>query len=187
MNKLIVSFALVFVIFTLIDAFMNGQGGINQTRLTAAMTENQTSATVRSTDGFLAADYIYVEGEKMAYNGKTDTTFTNVVRGVEGIQKAHAVGVPTYSSEAEVLNAMLGYNLISTTTTAGPVAFATTAWNFFTVSIPRLVTWDFSFLQDGYAIYLRYVLMAISMGLTAWVIYQAATAFGGVLQGVLNR
>jgi hypothetical protein len=142
---------------------------------------------VRSTSGFLAADYIYIEGEKMAYNGKTYTSFTNVTRGVEGTQKAHGVAQSVYSSEAEVLNAMLGYNLISTSTAAGPINFASTAWNFFTVSVPKLITWDFSFLQDGYAVYLRYILMAISMGLTAWVIYQAATAFGGILQGALNR
>jgi len=188
MNKLLVAFALLFFFFTLIDSVVMGSGGVAVTQLRNAITATDTTMTVTSTRGYLSADFIRMGNEKVSYNGKDATHFYNLSRGQDGtIAVIHTANEKIYSPDADVLNAALGYGLINTAGSGATFSFFQNLGLFFTVTIPKLITWNFSFLDTDYGIYIRYILIAVSLGLTITVIIQIAQSFGGILQGGLNR
>lgn len=90
----------------------------------------------------------------------------------------------TYFGEAEmgVLNALTGYNVIEVSG-AGIWAIPKLGWGFMIHGLPKLIMWDYSFFQGGYAI-IRILLMAtLSLG----VVWGVTMAFIGVAQGILSR
>ena len=66
------------------------------TFLTAAATNSQTTLTVSSTTGFPDAGVLVVDAERIAYTGKTSTTFTGLTRGFDSTVAA------THSANATV-------------------------------------------------------------------------------------
>lgn len=167
MNKLLVSFTVAFLLCVLVSSIIEGAGGLNVTQLTADINETAVVVPVTSTRGFLAADYIWIGDEKIAYTGTTALTFTGCTRGYDGTEAvAHVSGSKAFSGEAEVINTALGYNVSIVSANTGAFSILTVVWKFFTISLPRLVTWDFSFFT-GNMVYIRYLFLAIS---TAFII-----------------
>lgn len=66
------------------------------TTLTGAMTNvSTTPIQVSSTALFASAGHLLIEGELVAYTGKTSTTFTGITRGVYGTTNtSHSIGAP---------------------------------------------------------------------------------------------
>lgn len=171
---------------------MEGGGGIAATRLTSGVTAADTTFNVKDTNGgFLKAGVLYIEHEEIRYVNKTDTTFTvaGTGRGYNDTEaRAYARNSMVYTEQASVLNGMLGFDIASTSTTAGGINLMVVGWNFLWKSVPKLVTWDFPHLRGGeWVMYIRIILMAISAGLTFVLFYLILTGFGGVGQGILGR
>ena len=71
----------------------------NQTLLNGAITADQTTITVDSTEAFTTSGYLQIENETIKYTGKSATTFTGLTRGSEGsIKASHADGTPVNQS-----------------------------------------------------------------------------------------
>lgn len=189
MFKIVAAFMVAFLFGSIFHGVMEGGGGVNVTRLAVDHTAAVTTLTVTNTDGFLSASYVQIGNEKITYTGKTDTTFTGCTRGADDTTATtHASGSKAYSPEADVLNSALGYNIATTGATIGAIDIPIMLGRFFTVTVPRLITWDFAWLkaQPGLA-YLRYVLMAISVGFLIYVAFRVAVVFGGILQSAWRR
>jgi len=68
------------------------------TTLSASVATTDTTITVSSTDSFLASGTILIGTDKIAYTGKTDTTFT----GVSGIDAVHTTATVVDSNIIEI-------------------------------------------------------------------------------------
>lgn len=188
MNKLVVAFMLAFFFGTLLSAVADGGSSAAATRLTQTINSTTTTVTVRSTEGFPEASWIEVDDEKIAYNGITATTFTNCTRAYsDTTADSHTIGTQVYSPETGVINAALGFTVVSTGATAGTINMMTFPVKFITKTIPKLVTWDFSYLKEGDAQYIRYALWCISGGFIFSMTYLILAALGGVAQRIFVR
>lgn len=178
-----------FLIGSILSGVMEGGGGIAVTRLTADHTDVIPTLTVASTEGFLKSSYVVVENEKIKYTGVTGITFTGCTRGYDNTTaSAHDKGARVYSSEASVINYALGFDIASTGTTVGAMSIPVILWNFFTVTLPRMIMWDYSWLKvNGWLQMLRYVFLVISIGFLVYIAYQIAMALGGILQSIFTR
>lgn len=190
--KAVMAFSVIFFINVILSGIMEGSGGIATTRLTANLTDVGTTVTVASTEGFMASDYVEIGDEKVRYTNRTATTFVVPVtngRGYDGTEAvAHAAGALVYSPQTSAINGILGFNIASTGTSVGSINLFTAGWRFATVTVPKLVTWDFAHLKvSPWMQYLRYLFIVISTGFVIWVIITFASAFGGVLQRIFVR
>lgn len=164
MNKSIAFFAFTFVGCTLLSSILMGGGGLQSTRLSSAATDSDATLTVDSADNFLEAGILFVNDEKLAYTGTGDTTFTGLTRGYEGTDAAaHADNAIVYSEDAGVLNYAMGFNIATVGATAGVMSIPVIVGKFFTVTVPRLVMWNYSFLEGDMGI-LGYFFVAVSLG-----------------------
>jgi hypothetical protein len=188
MNKLVVAFMLAFFFCTLLSAIADGGSSAAATRLTSSVTDASTTFTVRSTQGFKETGWIELEDERIGYNGITSTTFANCTRAYKDTTaSSHAIGTIVYSPEIGVINAALGFTVVSTGATAGTISMMTFPVKFITKTIPKLVSWDFSYLKEGDAQYIRYFLWCISAGFIFSMTYLVLAALGGVAQRIFVR
>ena len=192
MNKLIVAFVILFFINVIVGSIMEGGGDITDTRLLTAMTSSTTGViNVKHTGGFLHADYVVIENEKIRYIKKTATSFTIPATGGRGYdgttQAAHAVGSMIYSPQANVLNSALGFNVASTSSTVGGIDVMFMLKDFFFVTIPKLVTWDFpQFRLHAWLTYIRIIFSIISIGFIVYLFYLIVSAIGNFISGIIN-
>jgi len=178
----------MFFICALLSGIIEGGGGVHATKLDGDHTSAIATLTVDSTRGYLVADYVIVGDETIRYTGITPTSFTGCTRGYDDTDaKAYLDNTMVYSSDANVLNSALGFNIITTGTTMGKVDLMMFGWNFVTKSVPRLIMWDFSFLRYGEMVYLRYLFLAISVGFVFSMVMIIISALGGVLQRIFVR
>lgn len=182
MNKLIVSVVLLFLGFTMISSFCEGGGGIVSTDLTAGVSNAVTTIPVTSTTGFLTADVVVIGDEKVAYTGTTPVTFTGCTRGYNDTEAVvHSAGDKVYSEEVSVLNAALGFNIASTASTAGIAAVVQIPWKFLTISMPRLVMFDYSFFT-GQLKYVQVVFQVIGVGFAVTMAVWMINALMGIFR-----
>lgn len=189
MLKAVAAFMVAFLFGTIFSGVMEGGGGMNVTRLAVDHTAAVVTLTVTNTEGFLRSSYVQVGNEKITYTGKTATTLTGCTRGADDTAAtSHASGSKIYSPEADVLNSALGYNIATTGATIGAIDIPILIGRFFTVTIPKLITWDFAWLKVHEGLqYVRYVLIAISSGFMIYVAFKVAMVFGGILQSAWRR
>jgi hypothetical protein len=164
-----------------ISAGINGGGGLSVTATTNNVSAVTTTIPVVSTAEFLSADtlspaYIVIDDEVIKYTGKNATHFTECTRGATDQQiqktsaaKTHAVNSKVSTLEVQVLNSMVGYNIVSSSETFG---FLDGIWMVarFLWNLPKLLTWDFVFFHNNVGVYIRYLLMAVSAGITIGLI-----------------
>ena len=188
MSKLIAFFMLLFFVATILSAAMEGSGGVNSTRLTADVTTVATTFNVASTDGFLKAGYLTIGNEKVRYSNKTATTFTGITRNWADTSAAsHSRNSKVYNNEAQVINSILGFDVASTGSTVGSVSLPLAVKNFVFITVPRLVTWDFSWLRSDGMVWVRMPLAIITGAFAIYLGWQMASALGGVLQSIFVR
>jgi hypothetical protein len=188
MNKLVVAFMLAFFFATLLSAIADGGSSAAATRITSAVTDTSATLNVRSTQGFRDVGWLELDDERIGYNGVTATSFTNCTRAYKDTNAtSHDLGAIVYSPEVGVINAALGFSVVNTGATAGTISMMTFPFKFITTTIPKLVTWDFSYLKDGDAQYIRYFLWCISAGFIFSMTYLILAALGGVAQRIFVR
>lgn len=171
MNKLIASYLVLNVIFIFINAAMAGGGGLAATSLTASLSATATSMSVDDTTGFLSTDVVTIDEEQILYGSKPDTTsFADLTRGYNQTKaNSHKAGKYVYSQETSMVNQALGFNVASTSSTAGTFAVIGLTWAFLTRSLLNIVVWDFPNIFSGEWIYIRIILMAIGAGLIIYI------------------
>jgi hypothetical protein len=161
--------------------------GMASTRLTANVTDIATTINVNDTTGFLTADYITIESEKIVYTNKTATSFTGCTRGYDGtLAKSHNINSKgiypmAYSPESSVLNDALGFSPGAIAATNGWTAIVTVPMNFFSRTLPNVLSFNFPFLQGGFAI-IGYFFLAMSMGILVSLAIALLYGLGSLLK-----
>ena len=172
MGKLLTFFAFVFAVATILSAVMEQEVAFATSSLEVAIDEDAATVEVVSTNDFLDSGYFWIESERLQYTAKNDATdvFTGVTRGIVdaneegGTATAHIVGTKAINEKANVLNTMLGYNRMATRTEIGIIEYPMFLWTILTVTVPKMITWDYSYLE-GDLVLLKYTLLyAISAG-----------------------
>jgi hypothetical protein len=160
----------------IISSSINAGGGLAVTYTTANVSASSAVISVGSTIDFLSADslspaYIAVGDEIVKYEGKSGTAFTSCVRGSADPQsgkntdaRAHTVGTKVRTLDVQAVDSFIGYNIVTSSQSFG---FLDGMWFLarFLWNLPKMLTWDFVFLR-GVMVYARYLLMAVSTGIT---------------------
>lgn len=189
MNKLLIFFMAGYLLVGTMVSWSEGGGGSTVTYLTAAIDDNDTTINVASTEGFFKYDYVVIGDEYIKYKDKTSTSFTGCERGYSGTTAdAHSINSKVLSSQAEVLSGALGFNIAATGSTAGEISLPTFATKFFTVTLGRLVTWDFAIFKGNvFMEYVRVFLQILSIGFIFSILIAVISALGSILAGIFNR
>ena len=183
MAKLVTFFAFLFVVASILTGIMEGGGGIAATELSADVDDTETTIPVVSTTNFLATDFVIIGDERILYTSDNATAFIGCTRGYDGTDAvAHSSGDNVYTADASVINNGLGFNIGATQASVGTLAVIMIPWNFFTITLPRLIMWNWAFLQGELAI-LAYFFFAVSIGFVG----SLALVMLQVARGILGR
>lgn len=184
MNKLIASYMTLFLIFSYFSSIFEGGGAMVAQPITVAVAETDVIITTGNTTGFKvpvigwSLPRVMILDNEITYTGLTATTFT----GCSGITQAYPIGTMIYTTDVGVLNKAFGFDVVSTGEAYGEVSAISVAWNFFTVAIGYLVSFNFSLLS-GDMIYIRYLFMAPAVG---FIIYLAFSVVQTLI-GIINK
>ena len=162
MNKLVSSFVIACLLCAFVDAIFAG-GGFAATQLTNPVSITDTTFTVADTTGFLSAGVLYIDNERVTNTGRGATTFTGISRGTDNTTiSSHTIGTVVYTEEVGIMDTALGFDAVTLQISNGIVSLITIPWNFFAVTLPRLLLWNFGFFT-GDLLIVRYFLMGISL------------------------
>lgn len=188
MWRVIAGLIILHIMLTFIDGIVVGSSDIYVTKLTSNLTEEATTVNVQDTGGWRTSDYLWIGDEKIRYNGRTPTSFTNCVRGYEGTDaRAHALGQRVYSRSSDAVRTSAGFNVMDIGASAGAINIALLPIRFLWTALPQLIVWNYSFLKEGSVQYIRLILVGISTGFAIYLLIQIAQAIGGIAQGILRR
>ena len=177
-------FAFCLICGTFLSGVMEGQTAFAVTKTTIAAAANATSISVLSTTDFLDMDDIYWESEKVRYTSKTATQFNVSQRGLDGTEAViHAAGVKVKNETTNVINSLLGYNVATTAATYGSFsAIVGLGWNLLG-SIPRMIAWDYRYLDGQMQIIKYLILWPISAGF----VFALAMMFVNTVMSIFRR
>ncbi|MEO0250142.1 MAG: hypothetical protein ABIN58_11585, partial [candidate division WOR-3 bacterium] len=180
-NKLIVAFMVIFFIGAILSFFCDGRGGLQSTRLASDVTASDTIIIVDSTAGFDPVGTIVIDGEKIHYRGKTPVAFLACQRGYdETTATNHSVNKKVMTEDSSAINSAVGFNITGVSSGAGIFAFPVIAAQFIYHTLPKLITFDFSFLEGDGFVYFRWFMMLFSVGFVFAIFYIIFTAVGSV-------
>ena len=158
--RLMAFFTFVFTFGTVISAIIDGNGGFVSTTLTANLAKDATTATVTSTDGFYSLGYVVIEGEQIIYTAKTPTTFT-----VGANHREHVSGQKVYTEAAGALNAIVGFDTKASQASYGTITTVVGVGAALLFAIPKMLIWDYSYLNNDVGTYIRLFGWTISAGM----------------------
>ena len=165
MNKLLVFFLFCFAGCTILCMVVEGGGGFAATKLSSAISPDDTTINVISTKDFLDVDYIFIGDEKITYTGKGDTSFTGCTRGVDGtIATYHNSETKVYNEGSNILYNALGFNVSVSSDTLGTLMTLAKVVIRVVSNIPRVIAWDYSFLTGQLVIIKYFLLYPLSAG-----------------------
>ena len=140
MGKAITFMIFLWFIISLAGGVMQGSSvTVATTTLTESISENDTTLTVTSTEGFPDTGFIQILDERVGYASKTSTTFKGnfaqpLVRGASNTDAtAHSVGERVRTIESAMLNQSLGYKIAALSDASGLLAFVTIPFNALTL------------------------------------------------------
>lgn len=74
-------------------------------------------------------------------------------------------------NQMNIINALTGFNVQEETSTVGTLfAYPKMAIGFFTVGIPKILLWDYSFLEGGWSLVKWLLLYPISAGIVFGIV-----------------
>lgn len=167
MAKAIAFMLVAYLIMAVGVGILAGGGGVSATDLTLAVDDDDVTLQVTSTSGFATADDVVLGGEKIAYTGKTATTFTGCTRGYGGsTPAAHSVGATVYSTSANVINSAMGFNVASTVDSMGMWSILVIPAQFLVFTLPHLLMMPYQlFSGDLMLIAIFLVLVQVAIGI----------------------
>ena len=183
MNKLIVSWFVIYAVCAILTGIYQGSGGLTSSSLTQTLSAGETNTIyVTSTTGFKSADTIWIENEQIDYTAKTATTFTGLTRARNRTSSAtHVSGSRVFSYEMGVMNQSSGAAIAQTDASGGTVSGVGFNLNFLLSALPNVVLWNYPFLS-GQLIYLKIILQMVGIGLTVSLIIAGVNAFTSVFR-----
>lgn len=188
MNKIVAGFCVCHYLLSLLSGMMDGNAGAAvSTKLTIAADEDDVTFDVVDTTGFQAGGgVIIVRGEKVEYTATAGgNQFIGLDRGIEGTTAgAHPIGAAVYNEDRGILNYIFGFNVVSTQIPGGTASVMSSPWEFMAESLPRIVSWNYSFLQ-GDMVILRDIMMSLSLGFIIYLAFMAINTVVGVLSKVI--
>jgi len=163
---------------------MEGETAFAVTKTIADITATDNVVAVRSTQDFLDLDDIYIERELVRYTSKNGTAFLSVSRGREGTEAVvHAANATVKNESANIINNLLGFNVAATASTYGSVkAVVGLGWNLIG-AIPRMIAWNYSFLDGQLAMIKYLILWPISIGF----VWGLVSMFLVAIQSIFRR
>lgn len=184
MSKLLLTFLILAISLAYIGTWLEGEGGILSTPLTASMstTTNQLSM---DTSGWLSSDVIQIDSEYMTYSSKDATHLYGLTRGVYSTRATtHRSGAQVYTQAASDINTALGFNVAAISVSNGLYTVAVVPYKFFTVTLPAMInsTTNSPVFTGDLAI-ISYVFLAA--GISAYIV--VAIAIGQVVGYALRR
>jgi hypothetical protein len=180
MAKIAVAFLILATLFSFLDAIMAGGGGLVSTSLDGGITSTATTIDVDEASYFLSSGIITIGAEKISYSGIAGDSLTGCVRGIEQTAATtHIDNTRVYSEDAGIINYALGFNVSSETASSGVLSVVTLPWNFFTITMPKVILWDYGFLS-GDMMYLRIVLQVITIGFLIYLAFQMLQVASGI-------
>lgn len=179
MSKLFAFFFFMFATATILCGIGEGTSGIATTYLTASASSTTITLTVSTTTDFpTGPDFIWCGDEEILYASKDATHFyvyddigTTEIdgRGYAGTTpSAHTTSSKVRNDAANIMNSFLGYNVAAASTTYGSVKAIVMTGLAIVKALPRVIMWDYSFLNEGFMPYVKYCLLyPISIGFVA--------------------
>ena len=165
MNKLIVSFALMFFFGSLLTSIVTGDSDILVTRVASGVTESATTIEADDTNDWPKTGAVTIGAEVIYYRDIDGVSFVSCERGQEGTQAtSHAIRSKIYGYNSRALNEAEGYNVTEVSSDGGAFALPTMVWGFVWHGAAKLMMWDYPFLKVGYMVYLRSVLQCFTIG-----------------------
>ncbi len=172
MSKMFIAILLGFALISWLVGLLSGSGGLLAARLSVPVSANATTINVVSTEGFASSGFAMIQDETFSYSGKGTTTFTGVTRGIENtIAVSHPIihrglYVKVYSEEAYGINKAMGFDIGATMTNLGIVGIPVVIFNFFTITLPMVISWRNLDWMTGQLAIIRAALMIICAGFT---------------------
>jgi hypothetical protein len=162
---------------SILGAIMKGGGGVEVTELTANVTANATILPVAKTTDFLGSDYVIIGNERIFYSSKNTTAFFSCTRGYGNTTAvAHTIKSLVYTADASGINNALGFSITAMQDSYGWFSVVTIPFNFFIVTIPRIIRMNLSFLGGSLSI-ISWIWFAMAAG---FIITLAIMLIGGV-------
>ena len=149
---------------SILGAIMKGGGGVEVTELTQNITASNTTLPVEKTTDFLSSDYVIIGTERIFYTGKTAVSFTGCTRGYSNTTAvAHSIGSLVYTADASAVNNALGFSITAMQDSYGWFSVVTIPFNFFIVTIPRIIRMNLTFLGGSLSI-ISWIWFAMAAG-----------------------
>ncbi len=184
MIKMIAGLLIAAILFTVADSFLTSGDGIAATSLTVNMNTTAVTANVTDTTGFLNTGVLWIGGEKCYYAGTTAAAFTGLTRAYEGTEaKMHVIGDQVYTETTGALNKAIGFDVGALAATSGWTAVVMIPFDFCRYTLPKVITWDYDFLDGDLMMIVRIALMVISAAITIGFAIQ----LGSMIQNILKR
>lgn len=145
MGKATMFLAFVWLVVCLAGSVVSGSIAVATTRLTADITDADTTITVSSTNGFLDTGIIIIGDERIAYSDTTATTFRGtaarpLVRGTSDTDAAaHVTGDRVRTVESMVFNQSMAYNLAVLSDASGLMYFVAAPLAIFSLLLSFVV------------------------------------------------
>lgn len=182
MNKLIVAFLALAVLFTFIDAVAEGGGGNVATQTDGAVAAADLAMQVDDTQYFLTTGVLWIDNEKIYYANTDPTDFLVLTRGYEGTTAAaHLDNTVVYNEPVGIMNAAMGFDIAQTASTYGIASAITIPLGIMTKTLPRIATWDYGFLS-GDMVYVKYFLTVVTVGCILYLAIALLYAFLGIFK-----
>jgi len=177
-------FAFCFVCGQFLSGIMDGQTCFAVTYVSAPVTIDAVVVNVGSTTDFMDLDEIYIGSEKIRYTHKTTTQFRGLTRGIDSTTAtAHNAGTKVKNETSNVVNSLIGYNIAATSSTYGTVQAMVGLGINLVKSLPRMIAWNYSYLEGQLAIIKYLILWPISAGF----VFSLGMLFIGAIQGIFRR
>jgi len=127
----------MFLIVSTAGNVMAGEVDFARTRLTADITDTDTTITVASTNGFPDTGIIVILDERIGYASKTSTTFAGnpaqpLLRGTQSTDAvAHSSGERVSTVPGAMMNTAATYHIAVMADASGMLAFVAKSVSFF--------------------------------------------------------
>lgn len=181
---------MVAFLTSLINFVVEGESNMVATELTASITETSTTINVMDSSDFPSNGYITIGQEKIRYCDEDGASFSVCDDGrgyYPTTAHAHSQGATVYAEGLNPINQALGFNIIEISTNAGLMAMPMIIWHFTVDSMPKLITFNYSFLHFGPLEYLLFFCMSIAVGFTMFMFIQITIALGGIAQSIIGK
>lgn len=153
MSKLVTFFLVMLLGTSILGGVMHGGGGVVAAPLASDINATDTTIPMTTTTDYLDTDYVIIEGEKILYTGRTATSLTGCTRGHDGTTAfSHEAGALVYTADASAINNALGFNMAAQQDSIGWLTVLAIPFNFFAITIPRIIRMNLEFLVGPLAI-----------------------------------